>query len=65
VLVARHVGLIHHVFDVVHLHDLWNHHEPEDLHDVAENLDPTVCAGHLQMDGAHQSELDAPLVLSY
>jgi hypothetical protein len=26
------VDLSHHVFDVAHLRDLKNHHEPEDLH---------------------------------
>jgi hypothetical protein len=26
------VDLSHHVFDVVHLHGLMNHHVPEDLH---------------------------------
>jgi hypothetical protein len=59
------VDLSHHVFDEVRLHELMNHHVPEDLHDDVGSLDLMVCAVHLPMDGVHQSELDAPLALNF
>jgi hypothetical protein len=37
------VDLIHHVFDVAHLRDSMNHHEPEDLHGDVDCLVPLVC----------------------
>jgi hypothetical protein len=55
----------HHVFDAELLRDLMNHRVLANLHVCAENLDPTVCEVHLQMDDAHQNELDALLALDY
>jgi hypothetical protein len=37
------VDLSHHVFDVVRLHGLMNHHVPEDLRDDVVSLDLMVC----------------------
>jgi hypothetical protein len=37
------VDLSHHVFDVVHLRELMNHHEPEDLHGDAVSWVLMVC----------------------
>jgi hypothetical protein len=55
------VDLSHHVFDVVHLHGLMNHHVPEDLHGDVVSLGQMACEVYLQMDDAHRSELVAPL----
>jgi hypothetical protein len=49
--------LSHHVFVVELLRDLMNHHVPVDLHGDVESL--------VQMDGAPQNELDAPLASNY
>jgi hypothetical protein len=57
--------LSHHVSGVAHLHEMMNHHVPEDPHDDAASLVLMVCVAHLQKDGAHQSELDAPLALNF
>jgi hypothetical protein len=56
--------LSHHEFVVVHQRGLKIHHVPEDLHDDVASLDLMVCVVHLPMDGAHLSELDAPLALN-
>ena len=60
-----HVDLSHHVFDVVRLHGLMNHHVPEDLRDDVVSLDLMVCVAHRLMDAAHQIELDALLALNF
>jgi hypothetical protein len=59
------VDLSHHVSVVAHLREMMNHHVPEDPHDDAASLVLMVCVVHLQMDDAHQSELDAPLASNF
>jgi hypothetical protein len=65
VQVLLRVDLSHHVFDVVHLRELMNHHEPEDLHGDVGSLGLMACAVHLPMNGVHQSEQDAPLASNF
>jgi hypothetical protein len=62
---AHHEDQSHHVFDAELLHGLLNHRALANLHVCAENLDQTACEVHLQMDDAHQNELDALLALDY
>jgi hypothetical protein len=62
---VRHEDQSHRVFDVVHLRELMNHHEPEDLHGDVGSLGLMACAVHLPMNGVHQSEQDAPLASNF
>jgi hypothetical protein len=62
---VHHEDQSHHVFAAELLHGLLSHRALANLHVCVENLDPTACEVHLQMDDAHQNELDALLALDY